>query len=269
VARSLFRSLPFARRRGPDGTKDPDVALRETLRAIEKSVASIQKHAATRSDRRVGLADPAFQAALSTIKDHDTTRLTRERLCTIWQAARNVASLDGAAAEIGSYRGGSAYFIAESFRQLLGREVPMEVIDTFEGHPPEKLSEQDADMHRDTSRFADTSYERVVEYLSPFELVTVHKGEFSRVAPGLPDQLYRLVHVDVDLYEPALDCLGYFAPRLVPGGVIVLDDYGSPSCPGIQRAAEEFLAATDGFQGWDYKKQLVLSKAIPQAAGAG
>jgi len=50
-----------------------------------------------------------------------------------WAVIRaNVASLDGHAAEIGTYRGGSAYFIAASFLQRLGYEVPMDVIDTFD-----------------------------------------------------------------------------------------------------------------------------------------
>jgi hypothetical protein len=64
----------------------------------------------------------------------------------------------------------------------------------------------------------------------------------------------------VDLYVPALECLNYFGPRLVQGGIVVLDDYGKPTCPGIRRAAEEFLAA-GGFQAWNaLTRQLVLVK---------
>ena len=33
-----------------------------------------------------------------------------------------------------------------------------------------------------------------------------------------------------------------FHPRLVPGGVILLDDHGFTTCPGATRAAEEYMA---------------------------
>jgi hypothetical protein len=47
-----------------------------------------------------------------------------------------------------------------------------------------------------------------------------------------------------------------------PGGAIVVDDYEARKCPGIKRAAEEFLAETDaGFQAWNpLTEQLVLVK---------
>ncbi|HJQ75446.1 MAG TPA: TylF/MycF/NovP-related O-methyltransferase [Gaiellaceae bacterium] len=224
-------------------------------------------------DRRASLSDPAFQEAFAAIKGHDTTRLTRERLATLWRAAANVVAVPGAAAEIGSFQGGSAYFIAASFRGLLGEELPLEVIDTFEGHPQDKLSELDSPKQTEQIPFMDTSYEHVRDYLSAFARVTVHKGEFSRVAPTLPERAYRFVHVDTDLYEPTADCLRYFVPRLSPGGVIVLDDYGKSSCPGVEQATQEFLAGKSGFQLWDSHKQAVLVKnpsvgATPTAASS-
>jgi hypothetical protein len=186
--------------------------------------------------------------------------LARKRLWTLWQCVGNVAPLEGAAAEVGAYQGGSAYFIAASFSARVGREVPLEVVDTVSGHPPDKLTDHDSPIHADPTKFASTSYESVVDYLSPFEQVTVHEGDFSSIAPQLPDRSYRLVHVDVDLYVPALECLRYFGPRLVQGGIVVLDDYGKPSCPGIRRAAEEYLA-DGGFQTWNpLTRQLVLVK---------
>jgi hypothetical protein len=51
------------------------------------------------------------------------------------------------------------------------------------------------------------------------------------------------VHIDVDLYQPTRDSLAFFYPRLVKGGVIVMDDYGFKTCPGATRAAEELATA--------------------------
>lgn len=204
--------------------------------------------------------DEQFLVLADEVKSHGRTMLARKRLWTLWQCVGNVAPLEGAAAEVGAYQGGSAYFIAASFAARLGGEVPLEVVDTFSGHPSDKLTDHDSPIHSDPTKFVSTSYESVVDYLSQFEQVTVHKGDFASVAPQLPDRSYRLVHVDVDLYLPTLECLRYFGPRLVRGGIVVLDDYGKPSCPGIRRAAEEYLAG-GGFQTWNpLTRQLVLVK---------
>jgi O-methyltransferase len=219
----------------------------------------VLRPSAAAGKRLVG--DEEFLALARDVQAHGRTMLAHKRLWILWQCVGNAAPLDGGAAEIGTYQGGSAYFIAASFAARLGHEVPIEVIDTFQGHPQHKLSEHDHAVHGDPAKFTQTSYESVVEYLAAFEQLTVHKGEFSAVAPSLPERPYRLVHVDVDLYEPALECLRYFGPRLVQGGIVVLDDYGAPACPGIKRAAEEYLAAGNAFQTWDtMSRQLVLVK---------
>ena len=53
---------------------------------------------------------------------------------------------------------------------------------------------------------------------------------------------FSFVHIDVDLYEPTHDSLSFFYERLVPGGIIVCDDYGSEACPGAYKACNDFIA---------------------------
>jgi hypothetical protein len=51
------------------------------------------------------------------------------------------------------------------------------------------------------------------------------------------------VNVDVDLYEPTRDSIEFFYSRLVPGGLLLFDDYGSEmQSPGAARAIDEFMA---------------------------
>jgi O-methyltransferase len=50
----------------------------------------------------------------------------------------------------------------------------------------------------------------------------------------------KFVHIDLDLYEPILGALNYFYPKMVLGGIIVCDDYGSLYWPGAQMAVEQF-----------------------------
>src|SRR5919107_891600 len=53
-------------------------------------------------------------------------------------------------------------------------------------------------------------------------------------------------HLDGDWYESTLTCLERIAPRLVPGGRIVLDDYYKWS--GCRRAVDEYFGAHEGFR---------------------
>jgi len=56
------------------------------------------------------------------------------------------------------------------------------------------------------------------------------------------NETFRLVHIDVDLYQPTMDSLAFFYPRLSNSGVIVLDDYGFTTCPGAYKAVKTFMS---------------------------
>jgi hypothetical protein len=191
----------------------------------------------------------------------ERTLLGYDRLYVFWQAIRNLEDVPGGAVEVGAYRGGSAFFIAGAFRAQRGADVRLDVFDTFEGHPSAALSDHDTHHREEEGLFQKTNYEDVKDYLSPFPETHVHQGDVLLAIPDLPERAYSLVHVDTDLYLPTKRCLEYFGPRLSPGGVIVIDDYSSPNCPGVRDAAVGYLADHRGYHVWDQRtKQLVLIK---------
>ena len=204
--------------------------------------------------------EPAFFEIADEVVIPKKTLLGYDRLYVFWQVVHNVANIPGDVAEIGSYRGGSAYFIAKAFTQIVGQEVAFHVFDTFEGHPEGAITE--GDSYHVAGRFGHgTDYEKVREFLSPFTQLSIHKGDIAESLPPLANTAYRLVHIDTDLYQPTLVCLDYFGPRLSPGGVIVVDDYSAPKCDGVPKATLEWLERTDGFQVWDMRtEQLMLVK---------
>ena len=86
-----------------------------------------------------------------------------------------------------------------------------------------------------------TSLEHVKNVMSAFPDVSYHKGWIPEVLKQLPSVKWAFVHIDVDLYEPTYSCLEYFVPRMVSGGVIVNDDFGSPLFPGGGRGWIEYF----------------------------
>jgi hypothetical protein len=124
--------------------------------------------------------------------------------------------------EVGVYRGGSAFCLAQ-----LGR--PLFLYDTFEGLPYQ--GPQDGNP---AGRFADTSVEEV-QALVPD--ATIVKGLFPDSLVPMPPVSF--VHCDVDQYQSTRDVLERLPPLMVPGGIILVDDYGVADCEGATQAVQE------------------------------
>jgi hypothetical protein len=164
------------------------------------------------------------------------TLLSDERLHVLYQFAHATAHLPGDAAEVGVYRGGTAYLLATLFSEKNKRLC---LFDTFNGIPAVAES---VDFHRQGD-FSDTCLADVMEFLGEFNDISFHPGVFPDSAtPDAISARYCFVHVDADMYRSVLDSCAFFYPRLAQGGMILFDDYGFASCPGVRKAADEFFA---------------------------
>lgn len=137
----------------------------------------------------------------------------------------------GPIAELGVYKGGSLKYLAERHpdRNITG-------FDTFEGLPEKDWNESEVHVPGD---FNDNSLEAVQEYLKDHKNITLIKGYFPESADSIADQKFSFVHIDFDFYQGMKSGIEFFYPRLVEGGIIVLDDYGWPNCPGVKQALDE------------------------------
>jgi O-methyltransferase len=157
------------------------------------------------------------------------------RAYVLYQFAKLSAGVPGAIAEVGMYRGASAKLMLHATAET----KPFWGFDTFAGMPPTNAT---LDPFWSENDLGDTSIEEVRDFLGSAQAHLV-PGIFPATAHAVPDGLrFSLVHVDVDIYEAAKDCCTYFYNRLSPHGVIVFDDYGFLSCPGVQKAVDDFFA---------------------------
>lgn len=153
-----------------------------------------------------------------------------DRLAVLTDVVASVAHLPGDLAELGVYRGGSARAIHE-----VAPHRRLHLFDTFTGLPDPDPA-HDAHRNLTPGRFA-CDLARVAErFLGA--AVTIHAGRFPDSVAGLVLPPLAFVHVDGDLYQTTRDALTVFWPILVPGGVMVFDDYGLDDTPGVALALD-------------------------------
>jgi len=184
---------------------------------------------------------PGFGEIAAQVRADGRAGMQDDRLYTLWQAVMRAPG-GAPVVEVGTYLGGSARFIAESFKTR-GLEPHFYVCDTFSGHA--RTDEAfDPIHHREGGKFKNTSAEQVAAYLAPHPNVELVVGDIVETAPArlAAEPRFGLVHIDVDVYPPTDFCLRFFAPRLAPGALLVVDDYGFTTCPGAKRAVDDFVA---------------------------
>lgn len=65
-----------------------------------------------------------------------------------------------------------------------------------------------------------------------------------RWAADNPGVRLSVLHLDFDLYEPTKVALEALYPRVVPGGLVVFDEYGFDNFPGETKAVEDYFGET-------------------------
>jgi|GEM_PF-6966980 len=149
-----------------------------------------------------------------------------EKLPVLRDCVMETKSLHGDLAEFGVWKGGTARLIRH-----FDNKSPLHLFDTFEGIP-ETDTFEGGHVQGD---FDDTSLAEV-QALVPDARFYV--GKFP-LEVEVPDVQYKFAHVDFDTYQSTLAACTYLKDRMVPGGIIVFDDYGWGACRGVASAIAE------------------------------
>lgn len=187
--------------------------------------------------------DRQFQEALALTEGF--TLVDKYRCFELWKLVEQSAKLgSGSLIEIGVWRGGTGALIAKQAKNC-GIEQKVILCDTFTGVV--KASGRDSDYkggeHADTSRLI---VEELIHSRFKLDNVEILEGIFpDQTGERLEGMTFRFCHVDVDVYQSAKDAVDWIWTRMVPGGVIVYDDYGFHRCDGITKYVEEQMPLED------------------------
>lgn len=188
-----------------------------------------------------------------------TSRMLITRFLAYYELFKMIQYKPGWIVECGIYRGFS-YFsfgkfleifcMGDKTRKVLGFE-------SFEGFS--KLSPEDGGEKESATRmkggtnpsdFEEDFFELLrlnnMDAFAPWaERMQVVKGDARFTIPQYvkenPGLRISLLHIDIDIYEPVSVALENFYPRVVPGGVVVLDEYAHQDWPGESTALEQYF----------------------------
>ncbi len=175
--------------------------------------------------------EPEFRRLYAAIAPH--TMVSADRCWILLHLMRHALALSGDFAEFGVFRGGTALLTAQVLGEAGDRRL-LHLFDSFAGMP--KTSANESFSQGD---FAETSEAAVRQLVAPTGAnVEFHVGYIPDTFQGLKIDQFAFAYVDVDLYQSVLDCVEFAYPRLVPGGILLFDDYGFPSCARAREAVD-------------------------------
>ena len=172
--------------------------------------------------------DKAFRSAYDAIRGN--TFVDQYKCYELWEQLGQLGHIDGDILEVGVWRGGTGVLMAKR-AQGVAPEAKVFLADTFEGVAKATA----ADPWYKGGEHSDTSPE-IVRALANRLGVSVEL--LIGIFPDDTEQLvlnrrFRLVHIDVDVYQSAKDVLEWVWSRLEVGGIVIWDDYGAFECEGV------------------------------------
>ena len=181
----------------------------------------------------------------------DVSRLGK--LVAHYEAYKMAIDVPGSIVECGVFKGTSLVRFA-LFRELLGTYFSAEIIafDIFGDEFPNTAYSEDHALREKwieeagASSISPEQLDEVFKWkdITNYELIS---GDVLETIPKYvedhPELRISLLNIDIDFYESTTCCLEYLYDRVVPGGVILLDNYTASH--GDTKSVDDFFKDKD------------------------
>ncbi len=231
--------------------------LRRLTRRLERDIVRLEKAAApVPAPARRGLPSDMDGAAREIIKlSRPYTMTSADKLFALVTGVRHLIRVNvaGDIVECGVWRGGSMHAVAHTLCSLGVTDRELYLFDTFSGmtDPTERdrrgkttAGELLAKAAKDQDVWAVASLDDVkagIDTLDyPRDRFHFVQGPVEETVPANAPETIALLRLDTDWYESTKHELEHLYDRLVPGGILIVDDYGS--WQGAKDATDEYLA---------------------------
>lgn len=195
-----------------------------------------------------------------------TPRYNLARFLSHYEIFKQVYELPGVIVDLGVFRGASTFTWAKLCEIFCPTDVRKKIyaFDTFEGFP--SIGEEDGPVNKEEDVCKGGYYgggsiekdlnlaqqamnhDRHISHINRIEFI---KGDVLKTIPEFIEAKGNglkivLLNLDVDLYEPTKVALNNFVPRMVRGGIILLDEYAVDTFGGETKAVDEYFISEFG-----------------------
>jgi hypothetical protein len=180
------------------------------------------------------------------------TMTSPERIYVLIQAVRYLvkATIPGAFVECGVWKGGSMAAVARTLLEMKDASRDLYLFDTFQGMTQPGTEDVDYAGKKASTVWAqsngiwcDAPLEEVrsVLYRTGYPKEKIHfvEGRVEDTIPHCAPESVALLRLDTDWYESTRHELIHLFPRLIPSGVLIIDDYGH--WQGSRKACDEYF----------------------------
>lgn len=187
------------------------------------------------------LEEPSFKAAEQIARDLGIAHDSRWRCYIACWAADWASRLDGDFVECGVNTGYMSRTIMEyvHFSQLKHRFY---LLDTFTGVSAKYATTREIAAGRDLNVYAGT-YEQACRTFATFPNVKIIRGTVPDTLSEVDATRVAYLSLDMNATLPEIAAAEFFWPKLIPGGVMLLDDYGYPGYEEVKSAYDSFAKA--------------------------
>lgn len=193
-------------------------------------------------------SDAKFQEIYHKVRPYTMTSI--DRIWSLYNSVNYISQnkIEGDIVECGVWRGGSSMVAALSLINNKDTQRHLYMYDTYEG-----MSEptgEDVSIHGDTGEdtwqginqcYADfPDVERNIGSTNyPKNQIHMIKGKVEETIPHQIPEKISILRLDTDWYESTYHELVHLYPRLVKGGVLIIDDYGH--WQGARKAVDQYF----------------------------
>lgn len=190
-----------------------------------------------------------------------TSRRNIARFLSHYELFQKQVNLPGVIIDLGIYRGASTFTWAKLCEIFCPTDILKKVyaFDSFEGFP--SISEHDGkpDDKNDlkiNGFFGGNSIEKDLilaqkamepdKHIRDLDRIEFIKGDVIESIPKFVNEKgnglkISLLNLDLDLYEPTKIALEFFIPKMVKGGIIIIDEYALENFGGETKAIDEYF----------------------------
>jgi hypothetical protein len=162
----------------------------------------------------------------------------RWRAYVVCWAASQAKNLEGDFVECGVNTGMNTRMVID-YMDFDQTDKTYYLLDTYTGMAPKYSSEEEMIRSRNMG-YTEDIYESVKNTFKDFKNVKLVKGAIPDTLTKVPSQKVAFLTIDMNCVMPEVAALEYFWDKMVPGGIIIMDDHGFPGHDEQRNAHKDF-----------------------------